>query len=309
MLGVVEQLLQALVEADPDRCELTGLPPRHDPPPPFAELEREIASAFPALAHVGYPAVLQALYAHVPPVLACELVQFVASDQEAPLDGLRELVFRYNPELIAGQGLLAIADEGHAQGPLCLDTRVGGPPEAWPVVLWRHGWEDVTATLDSSAERMLACVTHRLRGGRIAELAAIDPQGSVASYYGYLDRPATRAPALDHGVLPAGAAPGAGGPTQVVDQLLRVLVADGSYGLTWPPPRHDPRRRLPNWSRRSPTPSQPWPRSATQRRCKPSMPTHCRSWTAARSHGLSPPLPARRCGSCGHWYLTAGSPN
>jgi hypothetical protein len=92
MMGVVEQLLQALVEADPDRCELTGLPPRHDPPPPFAELEREIASAFPALAHVGYPAVLQALYAHMLPFLACELVQFVASAQDAPLDGLRSSV-------------------------------------------------------------------------------------------------------------------------------------------------------------------------------------------------------------------------
>jgi hypothetical protein len=57
-------------------------------------------------------------------------VQLVASDQDAPLDELQEQVFRYNPELIAGQGLLSIASEGHAQGHLCLDTRVGGPPEA-----------------------------------------------------------------------------------------------------------------------------------------------------------------------------------
>jgi hypothetical protein len=50
------------------------------------------------------------------------------------------------------------------------------------VVLWDHGWEQVTATLYSSAERMLACVIHWLQEGRVAGLAAIDPQGSAATY-------------------------------------------------------------------------------------------------------------------------------
>jgi hypothetical protein len=34
---------------------------------------------------------------------------------------------------------------------------------------------------------MVACVTHLLRGGRAADLAAIDPQGSAVTYYALLD--------------------------------------------------------------------------------------------------------------------------
>ena len=185
-MEVIEQLLQALV--DDDRNELTELPPRHDPPPAFTALGHEIAAAFPALAQVRYPMVLQALYAHPLPFLDCGLVRFVASPSDAPLRELRELVFNgWEPELIAGQGLLAIADEGNDGGPLCLDTRVGGPPEAWPVMFWDHDWEQVTTRPFSSAERMLACTIHLLRGGKVAELAAIDPQGSAATEYAFFD--------------------------------------------------------------------------------------------------------------------------
>ena len=63
-----------------------------------------------------------------------------------------------------------------------------GSPEAWPVGFWHHGVQQITApTLDSAAERMLACVTHLYRGGGIADLAAIDPQGSAATEYDFLD--------------------------------------------------------------------------------------------------------------------------
>jgi hypothetical protein len=181
---VVEQLLQALVAAD----RLAGPPPRHDPPPSFAALEQEIADAFPALAQVRYPAVLQAMYAHPLPFLDCSIVRFEASPHRPPLRQLRTLVLdSWEPEAIAGQGLLAVADDGNDAGPLCLDTRAGDSPEAWPVVLWDHDWRQITAKPFSSAERMLACVTHRLRGGRIADLAAIDPQGSAAATYDVFD--------------------------------------------------------------------------------------------------------------------------
>jgi hypothetical protein len=186
-MELVEQLLQALVEAGPDRGGLAGPPPRHDPPPSFAELEREIAGAFPALANVGYPAALQALYAHPLPFLDCRLVRLVASPSGAPLRELQELVFNsWWPELIAGQGLLAVADEGSDGGPLCLDTRAGDSPETWPVVVWDHDWQRVTATPFSSTDRMLACVIHLLQGGKIADLAGIGPQGS-ATEYAFLD--------------------------------------------------------------------------------------------------------------------------
>jgi len=106
----------------------------------------------------------------------------------APLRELRALVFdAWRPDAIAGHGLLAVADDGNDGGPLCLDTRVGGPPERWPVVLWDHDWRQVTVRPFSSTDRMLACVTHLLRGGRAADLAAIDPQGSAASFYAFLD--------------------------------------------------------------------------------------------------------------------------
>jgi hypothetical protein len=82
---------------------------------------------------------------------------------------------------------LAVADEGNDGGPLCLDTRAGDSPEAWPVVLWDHDWRQVTARPFSSAERMMACAIHLLRGGKIADLAAIDPQGSAATEYAFLD--------------------------------------------------------------------------------------------------------------------------
>jgi hypothetical protein len=183
---VVEQLLQVLV-AD-GRSGLAGPPPRHAPPPSFRSLEQEIAHRFPALAEVAYPAVLQALYAHVLPGLDCGIVQFQASPPDAPVGELRALVLdSWEPEAIAGQGLLAIADDGNDGGPLCLDSRAGGAPEGWPVVLWDHDWEQVTATLYSSAERMLACVIHWLQEGRVAGLAAIDPQGSAATYYDFYD--------------------------------------------------------------------------------------------------------------------------
>jgi hypothetical protein len=185
-MEVVGQLLQALV-AD-SQSGLVELPPRHAPPPMFAELELEIADAFPALAQVRYPMVLQALYAHVLPFLDCGLVWFEASPAGAPLRGLRTLVFDgWWPEELAGQGLLAVAIEANGALPLCLDTRVGDSPQAWPVVLWDHGWQKIIATPYGSAERMLACSTHCLRGGKIAELAAIDPQGSAASWYAFLD--------------------------------------------------------------------------------------------------------------------------
>jgi hypothetical protein len=186
MMEVVGQLLQALV-AD-SRSGLAGPPPRHDPPPLFAELEQEIADAFPALAQVRYPAVLQALYAHLLPFLDCGLVWFEPSPAGAPLRELRALVFdSWWPEEIAGQGLLAVAVEANGALPLCLDTRAGDSPQAWPVVLWDHDWQQITATPYSSAERMLACITHWLPGGKIAELAAIDPQGSAATWYAFLD--------------------------------------------------------------------------------------------------------------------------
>jgi hypothetical protein len=185
-MDVVEQLLQALV-AD-GRSGLAGPPPRHDPPPSFAELEQEIADAFPALAQVAYPAVLQALYAHVLPVLDCRIVRFEASPAGEPLSELRALVLHsWWPDEIAGQGLLAVADDGNDGGPLCLDTRAGDSPEAWPVVLWDHDWRQITARPFSSAERMLACVAHLVRGGHAADLATIDPQGSAATQYALLD--------------------------------------------------------------------------------------------------------------------------
>jgi hypothetical protein len=184
---IAEQLLQALV--DDGRSGLTQPPPRHDPAPSFAALEQQIAHAFPALVHVAYPALLQALYAHELPLLDCGMtVRFVASPRGAPLRELRALVFdAWRPDAIAGHGLLAVADDGNDGGPLCLDTRVGGPPERWPVVLWDHDWRQVTVRPFSSTDRMLACVTHLLRGGRAADLAAIDPQGSAASFYAFLD--------------------------------------------------------------------------------------------------------------------------
>ena len=55
------------------------------------------------------------------------------------------------------------------------------------MVLWDYDWQQVTATLYSSAERMLACITHLRRGGWIADLAVIDPQGSAATHYAFLD--------------------------------------------------------------------------------------------------------------------------
>jgi hypothetical protein len=181
----VEELLQALVD---DGWELTGPPPRHEPPPPFAALEREIATAFPALAKVGYPMALQALYGYVLPFLDCSLVWFEASPAEAPLRGLRTLVFdAWWPEEIAGQGLLAVAMESTGCA-LCLDARVGGSPEVWPVVRWDDSWRQVTTgPLFSSAERMLACLTDWWRGGRIADWSAIDPRGSAAHHYDFLD--------------------------------------------------------------------------------------------------------------------------
>jgi hypothetical protein len=110
------------------------------------------------------------------PGLDCGIVRFQASPPDAPLGELRALVFdSWEPEAIAGQGLLAIADDGNDGGPLCLDSRGGGAPEGWPVVLWDHDWQQVTATLYSSAERMLACVIHWLQEGRVAGLATIDP--------------------------------------------------------------------------------------------------------------------------------------
>jgi hypothetical protein len=183
---VVDQLLQALVEEG--RSGLAELPPRHDPPPPFAALEQEIAGAFPALAQVRYPAVLQAVYAHVLPFLDCSIVWFEASPAGAPLRQLRTLVFDgWWPDQIAGQGLLVVAIDANTSGALCLDTRVGDSPGAWPVVLWDYSWRQVTTRPFSSAERMLACVTHRLRGGRVADMAAIDPQGSAATTYSIFD--------------------------------------------------------------------------------------------------------------------------
>jgi hypothetical protein len=140
------------------------------------------------LAQVRYPALLQALYAHVLPALDCRLVRFQASPADAPLEELRELVFNgWEPELIAGQGLLAVADEGNDGGPLCLDTRAGGSPEAWPVVFWDHSWRKVVGRPFSSTEQMLACTIHLVRGGRIADLATIDPQGSAATEYAFFD--------------------------------------------------------------------------------------------------------------------------
>ena len=186
MTRIVARLLQALVEDG--RSGLAQPPPRHAPPPSFAALQQEIAHAFPALAQVAYPTVLQALYAHVLPAVDCGIVRFEASPPGAPLRELRALVFdSWEPEAIAGQGLLAVADDGNDGGPLCLDTQAGGSPEAWPVVLWDHDWQKVTARPFSSAERMLACLTHLLQGGRVADLAAIDPQGSAASDYVFLD--------------------------------------------------------------------------------------------------------------------------
>jgi hypothetical protein len=185
-MRIVEQLLEALVKKG--RSGLVGLPPRHAPAPSFAALQQEIAHSFPVLVHVAYPTVLQALYAHVLPRLDCGIMRFEASPSGAPLRQLRALVFDgWEPEAIAGQGLLAVADDGNDAGPLCLDTRAGGSPETWPVVLWDHDWEQVTARPFSSAERMLACITHLLQGGRAADLAAIDPQGSAATEYAFLD--------------------------------------------------------------------------------------------------------------------------
>jgi hypothetical protein len=107
MTRVVEQLLEALV-AD-GRSGLARPPPRHRPVPSFVALEHEIARAFPALAHIAYPAVLQTLYAHELPGLDCGIVRFEA----------------------------------------------------------RHRTP--------------------LRGGRVADLAAVDPQGSAAAYYDFFD--------------------------------------------------------------------------------------------------------------------------
>lgn len=68
-----------------------------------------------------------------------------------------------------------------------LDTGAGASPEAWPVVPWDHDWRKVTARPFSSAERVLAYLTHLLQGGHAADLAAIDPQGSAATDYAFLD--------------------------------------------------------------------------------------------------------------------------
>jgi hypothetical protein len=51
--------------------------------------------------------------------------------------------------------------------------------------LWQQG--SATATPFSSAGRMLACVTHLLRGGRVVDLASIDPEGSAATHYAFFD--------------------------------------------------------------------------------------------------------------------------
>jgi hypothetical protein len=70
--------------------------------------------------------VLQALHAHELPALVFDA---------------------WEPEQVAGRGLLAVANDGNDGGPLCLDSRVGGASEGWPVVLWDHGWKSVAFAL------------------------------------------------------------------------------------------------------------------------------------------------------------------
>lgn len=88
-----------------------------------------------------------------------------------------------DPAVIAGRGLLAIAEDGNDGGPLCLDTTKGLNPEHWPVVLWDHDERNTTGVLYSSASRLVACGAYLLGGGAPGGLAEVDPAGAAADYY------------------------------------------------------------------------------------------------------------------------------
>ena len=110
---LVAELLDAAL-ADP----WSGLrqPPRQHPhAPDFERLEQEVARAFPVLVGFRYPAVLRLLYERELPRIDCGLVRLEASAGADPVAHLRAMVFeQYDPERIAGRGLVAIAEEGSA---------------------------------------------------------------------------------------------------------------------------------------------------------------------------------------------------
>lgn len=177
---LVAELLDAAL-ADP----WSGLrqPPRQHPhAPDFERLEQEVARAFPVLVGFRYPAVLRLLYERELPRIDCGLVRLEASAGADPVAHLRAMVFeQYDPERIAGRGLVAIAEEGNDGGPLCVDVR-SRPPDDAPVVLWDHESGEVSVPLFDNAAALVRGCSALLRGGRVADLAEHGGRGAARVY-------------------------------------------------------------------------------------------------------------------------------
>lgn len=92
----------------------------------------------------------------------------------------------YDPDQIAGAGLLPIAEDGNDGGPLVVDVRAGGDPDVAPIRLWDHDARSVGPALYPNAATLLATAAHLLRGGRVADLASLGAP-MAAEEYAFLD--------------------------------------------------------------------------------------------------------------------------